>query len=202
MSTPPVPDARGVDDLPDWVRRSWLVPLILGTAFVVLGLILLFNINASVGTLRWLVVISLVFVAIEAFATASLRTKPWVGWLVGFVALAGAVVGVVWPGVTLLALVITVGISFVVGGIIQAVMAWQLRGSVTGWGWGFALGLLELAAGLVLLFGSPMNSVVYLAIVLAIYVLMTGCTMVMLAFAVRRVTTALAAGTVGTPPEV
>jgi uncharacterized membrane protein HdeD (DUF308 family) len=200
MSSTPAPDARGVDDLPDWVRRTWLVPLILGIAFVVLGLVLLFNINASVGTLRWLVVISLVFAAIEAFATASLRTKPWVGWLVGFVALAGAVVGIVWPGVTLLALVITVGVSFVVGGVIQAVMAWRLKGAVTGWGWGFALGLLELAAGLILLFGSPMNSVMYLAIVLALYVLMTGITMVILAFAVRRVTTALADGDVGIPP--
>src|SRR5215207_10159305 len=158
MSTPPAPDARGVDDLPDWVRRTWLIPLIIGIALAVLGLILLFNINASVGTLRWLVVISLVFGAIEAFATASLRTKPWVGWLVGFVILAGAIVGVVWPGVTLLVLVITVGISLFVGGVIHALMAWRLKGAATGWGWGFALGLLELVAGLVLLFGSPVNS--------------------------------------------
>jgi hypothetical protein len=36
-----------------------------------------------VSTLRWLVVFSLILTAIEAFATASLRRRPWVGWLVG-----------------------------------------------------------------------------------------------------------------------
>jgi uncharacterized membrane protein HdeD (DUF308 family) len=200
MTTPPATDARGVDDLPDWVRRSWLIPLIIGIAFAILGLILLFNTNAGVATLRWLVVIALVFAAIEAFATASLRTRPWVGWLVGFIMLAGAVIGIVWPGITLLVLVITVGVSLLVGGVIHAVMAWQLKGSVTGWGWGFALGLLEIVAGLILLFGSPVNSVTYIAIVLAIYVFITGFTMIMLAFAVRRVTTAIAGGTVETPP--
>jgi uncharacterized membrane protein HdeD (DUF308 family) len=200
MTTPPATDARGVDDLPDWVRRSWLIPLIIGVAFAILGLILLFNTNAGVATLRWLVVIALVFAAIEAFATASLRTRPWVGWLVGFIMLAGAVIGTVWPGITLLVLVITVGVSLLVGGVIHAVMAWQLKGSVTGWGWGFALGLLEIVAGLILLFGSPVNSVTYIAIVLAIYVFITGFTMIMLAFAVRRVTTAIAGGTVETPP--
>jgi uncharacterized membrane protein HdeD (DUF308 family) len=192
MSTPTAPDARGVDDLPDWVRRTWLVPLILGIALLVLGLILLFNLNASVGTLRWLVVISLVFAAVEAFATASLRTKPWVGWVVGFAYLAGALIGIVWPGVTLLVLVIIVGVSFLVGGVFQAVMAWQLKGTATGWGWSFAFGLLSVVAGLVLLFGSPANSILLLALALAAYVLITGVTLVALAFVIRRATTALA----------
>jgi uncharacterized membrane protein HdeD (DUF308 family) len=192
MSATPAPDARGVDDLPDWVRRAWLVPLVLGIALVVLGLILLFNLDASVGTLRWLVVISLVLAAIEAFVTASVRAKPWVGWLVGFAYLAGAVVGIVWPGVTLLVLVITVGISFLLGGIVQAVMAWQLKGVAKGWGWPFALGLLSVLAGLFFLFGSPANTVLVLALVLACYVFLTGVILVALALAIRQAATAVA----------
>jgi uncharacterized membrane protein HdeD (DUF308 family) len=192
MSATPAPDARGVDDLPDWVRRAWLVPLVLGIALVVLGLILLFNLDASVGTLRWLVVISLVLAAIEAFVTASVRAKPWVGWLVGFAYLAGAVVGIVWPGVTLLVLVITVGISFLLGGIVQAVMAWQLKGVAKGWGWPFALGLLSVVAGLFFLFGSPANTVLVLALVLACYVFLTGVILVALALAIRQAATAVA----------
>jgi uncharacterized membrane protein HdeD (DUF308 family) len=192
MSATPSPDARGVDDLPDWVRRAWLVPLVLGIALVVLGLILLFNLDASVGTLRWLVVISLVLAAIEAFVTASVRAKPWVGWLVGFAYLAGAVVGIVWPGVTLLVLVITVGISFLLGGIVQAVMAWQLKGVAKGWGWPFALGLLSVVAGLFFLFGSPANTVLVLALVLACYVFLTGVILVALALAIRQAATAVA----------
>jgi uncharacterized membrane protein HdeD (DUF308 family) len=202
MSDTSVPDARGVDDLPDWVRRTWLVPLILGTALVVLGLILLFNLDASVGTLRWLVVISLVLAAVEAFATASLRAKAWVGWVVGFIYLVGAIIGIVWPGVTLFVLVITVGISLLIGGIVQAVMAWQSRATATGWGWGFAFGLLSVVAGLFFLFGSPADSVLILALVLAFYVFIIGVTLVILAFAIRRATNAIANGMADTTPDL
>ncbi|MET0520438.1 MAG: DUF308 domain-containing protein [Jiangellaceae bacterium] len=202
MSDTSVPDARGVDDLPDWVRRTWLVPLILGAALVVLGLILMFNLDASVGTLRWLVVISLVLAAVEAFATASFRDKAWVGWVVGFVYLVGAIIGIVWPGVTLFVLVITVGISLLIGGIVQAVMAWQSKATATGWGWGFAFGLLSVVAGLFFLFGSPADSVLILALVLAFYVFIIGVTLVILAFAIRRATNAIANGMADTTPDL
>ena len=202
MSDTSVPDARGVDDLPDWVRRTWLVPLILGAALVVLGLILMFNLDASVGTLRWLVVISLVLAAVEAFATASFRDKAWVGWVVGFVYLVGAIIGIVWPGVTLFVLVITVGISLLIGGIVQAVMAWQSKATATGWGWGFAFGLLSVVAGLFFLFGSPADSVLVLALVLAFYVFIIGVTLVVLAFAIRRATNAIADGMADTRPDL
>jgi uncharacterized membrane protein HdeD (DUF308 family) len=202
MSDTSVPDARGVDDLPDWVRRTWLVPLILGAALVVLGLILMFNLDASVGTLRWLVVISLVLAAVEAFATASFRDKAWVGWVVGFVYLVGAIIGIVWPGVTLFVLVITVGISLLIGGIVQAVMAWQSKATATGWGWGFAFGLLSVVAGLFFLLGSPADSVLILALVLAFYVFIIGVTLVVLAFAIRRATNAIADGMADTRPDL
>jgi uncharacterized membrane protein HdeD (DUF308 family) len=98
----------------------------------------------------------------------------------------------VWPGLELLALVIIVGASFLVGGILQAIMAWRARNAAKGWGWSFAFGLLSVVAGLVFLFGSPILSLVVLAIVLAIYVIMTGVTLIALALAVRKATTALA----------
>jgi uncharacterized membrane protein HdeD (DUF308 family) len=180
-------DPRGVDDLPTWVRRSWLVPLILGILLAVAGVILLVNVNAGINTLRWLVVIELVLAAAQAFATASLRHRPWVGWLAGALYLVGAIVGVVWPDVTLLALLITVGVSLLVAGAVQAGQSWQLRGSAHGWGWSFAVGVLSVIAGLVFLFGNPVISLTVLAIVLAIYTIMAGVTLIMMALVVRRV---------------
>jgi uncharacterized membrane protein HdeD (DUF308 family) len=185
-------DSRRLDDLPNWVRRTWLVPLVLGILMLILGLVLLFNIRAGIDTLRWLVVFTLIFAAVEAFATASLRTKPWVGWLVGIAYVIGAIMSIVWPGLTLLALVIIVGASLLVGGILQAIMAWRVRKTANGWAWSFAFGLLSAVAGLVFLFGSPMLSLVVLAILLAIYVIMTGVTLIALAWAIRKATTAIA----------
>jgi uncharacterized membrane protein HdeD (DUF308 family) len=183
--------SRSVDDLPKWVQRTWLIPLVLGILMLILGLVLLFNIRASIDTLRWLVVFTLIFAAVEAFATASLRTKPWVGWLVGIAYVIGAVMSIVWPGLTLLALVIIVGASFLVGGIVQAIMAWRVKNTAKGWGWSFAFGVLSAVAGLVFLFGSPILSLVVLAIVLAIYVIITGVTLFALALAIRKAARAL-----------
>ncbi|HYN30153.1 MAG TPA: DUF308 domain-containing protein, partial [Dermatophilaceae bacterium] len=126
-ASPTTDHARAVDELPGWVRGSWLVPLVLGLAMAVLGVVLLFNVGASVGTLRWLVVISLLFSAVEALATASLRSKPWVGYLVGLLYVLGAVVGVAWPGITLLVLVLVVGASLFAGGLVQAGLAFSGR---------------------------------------------------------------------------
>jgi uncharacterized membrane protein HdeD (DUF308 family) len=51
--------------------------------------------------------------------------------------------------------------------------------------------LLSAVAGLVFLFGSPILSLVVLAILLAIYVIMTGVTLIALALAIRKAATAL-----------
>jgi uncharacterized membrane protein HdeD (DUF308 family) len=185
-------DARGTDDLPLWVRRSWLVPAVLGGLLIVAGVLLLINLNAGIRTLHWLVVIGIVMAAIQAFATASLRHRPWWGWVVGALYLVGAIVAIAWPGVTLFALLLIVGISLLTSGLAQAIASWQQRRTAHGWGWGFALGLLGAVAGLVFLFGNPVISLVALAIVLACYTISSGVTMLTLALAVRRLTGSLA----------
>ena len=63
---------------------------------------------------------------------------------------------------------IIVGASLLVGGIVQAIMALRVKNAAKGWGWSFAFGLLSAGAGLVFLFGSPILSLVVLAILLAI----------------------------------
>lgn len=180
-------DPRGVQDLPGWVKASWMTMLILGLVMIGLGLVLMFNLSAGVNTLRWLVFFALLLSAVEALGTASLRERRWIGWLVGAAYLIGAVVTVVWPQVTLFVLVLTVGISLLAGGLIQAVMAWLVRGEVQGWGWNLALGLISVAAGLFFIFGNTAVSLAVLAIVLGLHVVVTGLTLVLLALAVRSV---------------
>jgi uncharacterized membrane protein HdeD (DUF308 family) len=181
-------DARGVDDLPEWVRRSWVVPAVLGVVLLLAGVLLLINVNAGIATLHWLVVYGIVMAGIQAFATASLRHRPWVGWLVGGTYLVGALVAIAWPGITLFVLLLIVGISLLTSGLAQAMASWRLRATAHGWGWGFALGLLSAVAGLVFLFGNPVIGLVALAIVLAVYTISAGATMLTLALTVRRLT--------------
>jgi uncharacterized membrane protein HdeD (DUF308 family) len=183
--------STGVDDLPGWVKRSWLVPLVIGLALTIFGVVMLLNIDAGVRTLRWLVVIGLLLAAVEAFATASLRRRPWVGWLCGALYVVGAIIGTVWPAITLEALAIVVGASFALGGLVQTGYSWSARRTAHGWGWGFALGVLTFVAGLVFLFGNPIITAAVLAVVLACYTILAGVTLLVLAFAVRRITSAV-----------
>lgn len=176
----------GINALPAWVRRSWATPLVLGILLLLAGLVLVVDVGAGIDTLRWLVVIDLVLAAVQAFATASLRSRRWVGGLVGLLYLATAVVGIVWPGITLLALVLTVGVALLVGGAVQTGAAWTVRRVDHGWGWSLTLGLISVLGGLLFLFGNPGISLVALAIVLAFYTIVAGVTLLALAVKVHR----------------
>ncbi len=181
--------ARAVDELPSWIRRSWIAPLVLGVIMVLLGIVLLFNVGASVGTLRWLVVFALLLEAVEAVATASARTRPWVGYLAAAFYFVGAVVGVVWPGITLLVLVLVVGLSLFAGGLVRAGHAIGARATLRGWGWSLFAGILSVIAGLIFLFGNAVLSVLVLALVLAVQIILTGANLISLSLALRRATT-------------
>lgn len=184
-------NARGVDALPGWVRRSWLVPLAVGLVLTIYGAVMLINLGAGFDALRWLVVFALVLAAVESFATAPARGRPWTGWLAGALYLIGAILGILWPGATLQALAIAIGASLLVAGIARAGMAWQAKKDAGGWGWSFALGLLSALAGLLFLFGNPIISIIVLVVSLACYTIFSGVTLVLLAFAVRRFTAAV-----------
>ena len=87
---------------------------------------------------------------------------------------AAGVVAVSYPGITAGVLVIVVGIWAIFGGIIELTAAWQLSGSGTGW---LALsGTLSVAAG-ILLVAWPGIGAFSLALVLGIYLLVYGTTL-------------------------
>lgn len=186
-------DSRSLDGLPAWVKASWLTMLVLGILMLALGALLVLNLAASVNTLRWLVFCSLALGAVQAFGTASLRARRWVGLLVGVAYVAGALIAVLWPGATLFALVLTVGISLLCGGLVQTGMALRMKREAAGWTWSFSMGVLSVVAGLVFLFGSPAISVAVLAIILAVHVVTTGVTLIALAFAIRGLAAAATA---------
>ena len=88
---------------------------------------------------------------------------------------------------------IIVGASFLVGGIVQAIMAVQVRSAAKGWVWSFILGLLSVIAGLIVLYGTPAYFLSSCwSLLLAGYVIRTGVTLIMLSLAERKAATALA----------
>ncbi|MFD1814515.1 HdeD family acid-resistance protein [Rhodococcus gannanensis] len=84
---------------------------------------------------------------------AILRIAKDVWWLLlirGIIAVIFGIVALVWPDVTVKALIVVVGIFWIVDGVISAVRAIQARKVVMSWVWWLAGALVSVAAGVVL----------------------------------------------------
>ncbi|GAB3572562.1 hypothetical protein GCM10027445_30280 [Amycolatopsis endophytica] len=130
--------------------RWWLVAA-LGVATTVLGVLLLANLAAAVGTLAVLVAIALFVEGIDEIATAERHRTRWPSYLLGAVWIVVGVIALAWPGITLLTLAVVVGIGFVVAGIgqIGATVTW--RRNLPVWGLWLAMGVVTLAIGVLAL---------------------------------------------------
>jgi len=100
----------------------WLVAAV-GLACVVLGATLIADPFRSLGVLSWVVGAALVVAGVGELAAAGSGTRPWLHRLAGIVWIAGAVAAVAWPGVTVRALTLAVGLALVAGGIVKLVTA-------------------------------------------------------------------------------
>lgn len=74
----------------------------------------------------------------------------WVLLVRGIVAIAFGVVALAWPHVTVKALIVVVGVFWIVDGVVSAVRAIAARKYVTSWVWWLAGALVSVIAGIVL----------------------------------------------------
>ncbi|WP_137872049.1 HdeD family acid-resistance protein [Rhodococcus sp. Q] len=84
---------------------------------------------------------------------AILRIAKDVWWLLlirGIIAVIFGIVALVWPDVTVKALIVVVGIFWIIDGIVSAVRAIQARKVVMSWVWWLAGALVSVIAGVVL----------------------------------------------------
>ncbi len=163
-------------------HNLWWVRLLFGVVLAVLGIALLFSPGAAAVTLAWLVGFGLIIHGIDDI----LSTTPprWLGILAGLVSLAGGVVSLVWPDVTLWALAVVTGISFIVVGLVRLATGLAARND-PGWGWLVAGGVLSvLAGGLALAW--PGTTVLVLALLLGFRTLVIGVVEIALALDSHR----------------
>lgn len=104
--------------------------------------------------------------AVEVITVDTRRSWPWVLAL-GIAALVAGLITIVWPGVTVLALVVVLGVFLLLAG--GAEIGWSIAERHTQ-GWGFILfrGIVDLAIGIVVLVWPDVTALV-LALLLAIW---------------------------------
>lgn len=109
----------------------------------------------------------------------------WAVLLRGIAAIVFGILAMVWPGVTLLALVFVFGAYAVVDGVVDAVRAIQARHEVDTWVWWLLGGIASVVAG-ILAFAWPGITAVAAAILIGAWALVTGVFEVIGAFRLRR----------------
>jgi uncharacterized membrane protein HdeD (DUF308 family) len=104
--------------------------------------------------------------AVEVITVDTRRSWPWVLAL-GIAALVAGLITIVWPGVTVLALVVVLGVFLLLAG--GAEIGWSIAERHTQ-GWGFILfrGIVDLVTGIVVLVWPDVTALV-LALLLAIW---------------------------------
>ncbi|MTD59016.1 HdeD family acid-resistance protein [Amycolatopsis pithecellobii] len=176
------------DGMRETVRRVtgrwWLVTLF-GVATVVLGVLLLVHLATAVGALAILVAIALIVDGIDELVTADRQRRRWAAYALGAVWIVIGVIALVWPGITLLALAVTIGIGLIVGGIMQVMMAVSMRAELPMWGLWLALGIVTVIIG-VLALAWPGITILTLAIWLGIILVVRGFGAVWFSLMLRR----------------
>jgi uncharacterized membrane protein HdeD (DUF308 family) len=171
--------------LAEWIAEKWWVFVLLGGAAIIAGVLALAYPDI---TLRALGVILGAYLLVwgaltltAAFAPGTPGPLGVLRVLVGFIGILAGLICLVRPGASLLALLIAFSFWFVLIGIADLVRAME---SATNRGWIALLGLVSIAAGVVIL-GNPDIGLTTLALLVGIGLLVRGTLEIIVGVALR-----------------
>jgi uncharacterized membrane protein HdeD (DUF308 family) len=177
----------GAADLDSAARRiasRWWWYVIGGVAVSVLGVLLLANLFEAATTLAVLVAIALAFQGIDEIVNAPRYRSRAPGYVLGVLYLVTAVWAAAWPGITLWALAVVVGVGFVVSGVVEVVMMIRFH-HLLPYRWSFiVLALMTLLVGVVAL-AWPGATILVLAVLLGVRVLIEGLVLTVFGLGLR-----------------
>lgn len=166
--------------------RRWGLVVGLGVAMAVIGLLLLLNPFGAVKTLAVLVALGLAVAGVDELSQAERHRVRWPSYVLGAIWLVTAVVALLWPGVTLWAVAVWVGIGLIAGGIAEVGFAVTLRRELPRWGVWLLDGALSVVIG-VLALAWPAATLLALAILLGLRVFFRGLSTIAFGLALRAI---------------
>lgn len=170
-------------------RAVWWLVLIRGVLAVLFGLFALFS---PAGALLALVYVFGAYAVLDGITAvvAGVRHRHqeahWVWHLVqGVISILAGVVAFIWPGGTVVAILLVIAFWSIVAGLTQIMESFGMRrlGSST-WGWMLAAGILSVLFGIVLVV-QPGAAAITLLWLVGIYAVIFGVIIVVWAFRLR-----------------
>ncbi len=168
-------------------KHAWIIWLVMGMFSVVIGTWLIFSPNAAITTLALLLAIAMFFNGLSELVTAGDRMTPWVGYLLGAMFMLAGLVVLLRPGKSLWFLAVVVGISIIVTGVVEIVVALAERERLRHWVLLLLLGAVGVVVGVMAIVW-PQITVWALALLIGIRLLIWGVIQLTIAFQIRSLT--------------
>ncbi|TMK84125.1 MAG: HdeD family acid-resistance protein [Actinobacteria bacterium] len=171
------------------MHRNWWVFVLRGAAAVLFGVIALIWPGVTVGVLVFLFGIYAIADGLASLISSWLHRGDPVhrGHHLGegLLALLIGILALAWPGVTALALIVLIAIWAVLTGVVEISAAIRLRRVIINeWFLGLA-GVLSVVVGIIL-FADPRAGALAIAIIIGIYAIVFGATMIALGVRLKR----------------
>jgi uncharacterized membrane protein HdeD (DUF308 family) len=154
-------------------QHMWMWTVALGTATVILGLVLITNPFSSARTLAVLVAIGVIAHGLLEGLRARRSPRPTAALGAGALLVLGGLVALIWPGITLWVLAVLVGMSIVLAGAVKVTAALADRKGFPGWPWLLAGGALSVVVGIVAV-AWPEATIVVLAVIFGLHITVLG----------------------------
>lgn len=168
--------------------RNWWMLLVRGIAAVLFGIAVLVwpSLALTVLVLLWgaYALIDGAFAIVMGVQGRAYYRNWWVTVLEGLVSIVAGVIALLWPGVTAVALFYVVAAWAIITGVLEIAAAIQLRKEISGEFWLGLSGVLSVGLG-VLLAVYPGAGMISLLVVLGIYAIVFGVSLIVLSFRVR-----------------
>ncbi len=117
---------------------------------------------------------------------SAVAARWWTLVVRGIAAILFGVLALVWPGISLLALILLWGAYAVADGVFSIVLSARAGAGGRRWGWLFFQGLVGMAAGVVTFLWPGMTAIVLLTLI-AVWALVTGIAEIVGAIELRKV---------------
>lgn len=121
----------------------------------------------------------------SASTNAAADPSAWMLMLRGAIAIAFGVLAVLWPGLTLLALVGLFAAYALLGGVVSIATAFRMRGTEPKWWLPLLLGVISVVAGVYAIL-APEVTVLVLVLLMAVNAILTGALDIAMAVRMRH----------------
>ena len=169
--------------------RQWWVLVLQGVLGIAVGILAIIYPDLALATIALLFAVWAIASGVAqltaGWRVAEARGKSWPFLVAGAVSVIAGVLAVLYPGVTILYLVLLLGAWIFISGAMEIYTAWQIRNEVTG-EWILALiGILRIAVGAIIL-AMPIVGAVLTAALFAVWALLSGIAALALGWRLRQ----------------